>query len=139
MKKNGNYVTVTLTFDPRSSKSIGFEPVQEATIQRKPCPNRCIRSAGILFTRNSGHTDRQTDRHTRTQTNCSENITPPRFRGGVKIVLTAREFFFCYTFATKGSYSSSLTALNGTLDFLSSIVTYTAMTCETKYFHFPLK
>ena len=31
----------------------------------------------------SGHTDTQTDRHTHTQTNCSENITPPRFRGGV--------------------------------------------------------
>ena len=75
--KIGYYVIVTLTFDPRSPNSIGFEPVQEATILRKSRPNRCIRSAGILFTRNAGHTD--------TQTNWSENITPPRFRGGVKI------------------------------------------------------
>ena len=28
----------------------------------------------------------QTDRQTHTQTNCSENITPPQFRGGVKRV-----------------------------------------------------
>ena len=27
-RKNGYYVTVTLTFDPRSPISIGFEPVQ---------------------------------------------------------------------------------------------------------------
>ena len=33
--------------------------------------------------KNSGHT--HTQRHTDTQTNCNENITPPRFRGGVKI------------------------------------------------------
>ena len=31
------------------------------------------------------HTDRQTDRQTDTLTNCSENITPPRNRRGVKI------------------------------------------------------
>ena len=33
-------------------------------------------------------THRQTDRHTHThtQSNCSENITPPWFRGGVKII-----------------------------------------------------
>ena len=31
----------------------------------------------------SGHTDRHTHTHTDTQTNCNENITPPRFRGGV--------------------------------------------------------
>ena len=42
----------------------------------------CIHSAGILFTRSAGHTDTQTHRHT--QTNWSENITPPRFCGGVK-------------------------------------------------------
>ena len=31
-EKNGYYVTVTLTFDPRSSNSTGSEPVREATI-----------------------------------------------------------------------------------------------------------
>ena len=36
--------------------------------------------AGILFT--DSQTDRQTDTHTHRQTNCSENVTPPRFRGG---------------------------------------------------------
>ena len=37
----------------------------------------------------SGHTDThtQTHRHTDTQTNCNENITQPRFRGGVKIFI----------------------------------------------------
>ena len=30
------------------------------------------------------HTHTHTHRHTDTQTNCNENITPPRFRGGVK-------------------------------------------------------
>ena len=35
--------------------------------------------------KNSGHTHTQTHRHTYTQTNCNENITPPRFRGGVKM------------------------------------------------------
>ena len=54
--------------------------MREATIQRKPRPNRCIRSAGILFTRSAGQTDRHTHTHTQRQT---ENITPPRFRGGV--------------------------------------------------------
>ena len=44
-------------------------------------PNRFIRSAGIFFTSIAGHTDTHT--HRDTQTNCSENITPPRFRGGV--------------------------------------------------------
>ena len=34
--------------------------------------------------KNSGHTHTHTHRHTDTQTNCNENITPPRFRGGVK-------------------------------------------------------
>ena len=51
----------------------------EATIQQKRRPNQFIRLAGILFKRSAGHTG------THTQTNCSENITPPRFRGGVKI------------------------------------------------------
>ena len=69
---------MTFTFDPRSPNS-GFEPVRKATILRKPRPNRFICSAGILFTRSAGHIDRQTH----TQTNCSENITPPRFCGGV--------------------------------------------------------
>ena len=85
-RKNGYYVTVTLTFDPRLPNLIWFEPVQEATIKWKPRPNQYIRSAGILFTRISGHKDRQTDTHRDTQTNCSENITPPRFRGGVIII-----------------------------------------------------
>ena len=58
---------MTLTFDPRSPNS-------------NLRPNRCIRLAGIFFTRSAGHTDTQTG----TQTNFSENITPPRFRGGVK-------------------------------------------------------
>ena len=31
-RKNGYYVTVTLTFDPRSPNSIGSEPLREATI-----------------------------------------------------------------------------------------------------------
>ena len=35
-----------------------------------------------LFTSRVGQTDKQTD----TQTKCSENIIPPRFRGGVKNV-----------------------------------------------------
>ena len=72
-------VTVTLTFDLRSPNSIGSEPVPEAAIQQKPRPNRCIHSAGILFTR-------KLDTQTHTQTNWSENITPPGFRGGVKII-----------------------------------------------------
>ena len=63
-RKNGYCVTVTLTFDPRSPNSIGFELVREATIYRKPRPNWCIRSAGILFTRSAGHTDTQTHRQT---------------------------------------------------------------------------
>ena len=57
-------VAVTLTFDPRSPNSIRSEPMQEATIWRKPRPNRCIRSAGILFSRSAGHTDRHTHTHT---------------------------------------------------------------------------
>ena len=84
MKENGYYVIVTLTFNPRSPNSIGFEPWREATIQRKPHPNRCIGSAGILFTRSAGHTDTHTD----TQTNCNENVTPPQFRGCVITSLT---------------------------------------------------
>ena len=31
-RKNGYYVTVTFTFDPRSPISIEFEPVRQATI-----------------------------------------------------------------------------------------------------------
>ena len=38
---------------------------------RKPCPNRFICSAGILFTR-------KPDTLTDTQINCSENITPQK-------------------------------------------------------------
>ena len=35
-------------------------------------------------TETNGQTDRQTHTHTHRQTNWSKNITPPRFRGGVK-------------------------------------------------------
>ena len=75
MKKKRYYVSVTLTFDPRSLISIGFEPVEYVTIQRKPRPNLFICSAGILFISRVGHTH--------TQINCSKSITPPRFRGCV--------------------------------------------------------
>ena len=37
------------------------------------------------------HTDRQTHRHT--QTNCSKNTTPPRFRRGVKKPMSKTSFF----------------------------------------------
>ena len=38
---------------------------------------------GWNFVHKKCRTHRQTDRHTDTQTNCSKNIIPPRFRGGV--------------------------------------------------------
>ena len=41
----------------------------------------------FVHKKRAGHTHRQTD----TQTNCSENITPPRFRGGVIILRPRRE------------------------------------------------
>ena len=68
---------------------------------RKLRPNRCIRSTGNLFTQTHRLTDSYTHTHahtqththtnthththtqTDTQTNCCENITPPRFLGGV--------------------------------------------------------
>ena len=62
-------------------KVTNFSRVRASAISNylaKPRPNRRVRSAGILLT------DRQTHTHTHTQTNCNENITPPRFRGGVK-------------------------------------------------------
>ena len=59
---------MTLTFDPRSPISIG--PVRQATIYRKPRPNRFIRSARILLTKKHWthtHTHRHTERDTNTQ------------------------------------------------------------------------
>ena len=70
-------------------KNLGCDAVYQTeykgqkTIQRKLHQNWCICSAGILFTRKEPDT----------QTNCSKNITPPRFRGGVKTVNVCTLFF----------------------------------------------
>ena len=74
-EKNGYYVTMTLTFDQRSPILTGFE----ANVVSNHLENTSSKLVypSVLFTSRAGQTDRQT--------NCSENITPPRFRGGVKI------------------------------------------------------
>ena len=65
---------MTLTFDPRSPISIGFEPVQLATASKLVHP-----FSWILFSDTHTHTHTQTDRQTKVK-----NITHPRFHGGVK-------------------------------------------------------
>ena len=47
-------VTITLTFDHRSSNSIGSEPVQKETVKHNSHQNRFLRLTRILIT------DRQT-------------------------------------------------------------------------------
>ena len=73
---------MTLTFDPRSPNSIGpsqggKQPFSENRVQIGAFVRLDFCSQEVA--------DTQTDRQTHTQTNCSENITPPRFRGGVII------------------------------------------------------
>ena len=72
-------VTVTLTLNQRSPISIGSEPVQSATIYRKPRP-----FGWNFVNKEYSQPDRQTDKQTHTQVNCCKNITLPQFRGGVK-------------------------------------------------------
>ena len=50
-------------------------------------------SVRLEFCSQEFRTHRQTDRHAHTQTNWSENITPPRFRGGVKSLPIDLNFF----------------------------------------------
>ena len=45
--------------------------------------SKSVHPFGWNFFHKNFRTHRQTDTHTDTQTNCSENIIPPRFRGGV--------------------------------------------------------
>ena len=71
-RKNGCYVTVTLTFDPVSQCS--KQPFSENRVKIGSSVRLEFCSQEII-----GHTDTQTD----TQTNCSKNITPPRVRWGV--------------------------------------------------------
>ena len=56
-------------------------------------------------------TDRQTDTHTDTQTNCNENITPPRFRGGVIIHCLCGEEISVFKSTLSHSFKVSLTKL----------------------------
>ena len=54
---------------------------------KQPFSENCVQigaSVRLEFCLQEFRTHRQTDRHTDTPTNCNENITPPRFRGGVK-------------------------------------------------------
>ena len=57
MKKNGYYVTVTLTFDPRSPNSIGSEPFSENRVQ-----------IDVSFQLEFVHKKCRTDRHIHTHT-----------------------------------------------------------------------
>ena len=57
MRKNGYFVTVTLTFDPRSLNSIGSEPVREATESKSVHP-----FDWNFFISRAGKTDRHTDK-----------------------------------------------------------------------------
>ena len=65
-------VTVTLTINPRSTFHYGLTQCGKQSFSEN-------RSAGIWFTSRARQTHRQT--------NCGENITHPRFRGGVKMCL----------------------------------------------------
>ena len=65
-RKNGNYVTMTLTFGPRSPISIGFEPVRWETILRKRVQIGTSVWLEFCSQENSRHTHRQTHRHTHT-------------------------------------------------------------------------
>ena len=100
-RKNGYYVTVTFTFDPRYVTNFNRN---WASIH--------LAKTGILFTNRVGHTDTHTDTHT--QKHCNENITPPRFRGDVKrerpdfSVFFHSLFLFC-------SHSSSFSVLISTV------------------------
>ena len=49
--------------------------------------------------------DRQTDTHTHTQTNYSGNITPPRFRGGVKCIMRHCDLDFHPNFTNFNRFS----------------------------------
>ena len=71
MKKNGYYVTVTLTFDPSSPISIGLSQYSKQLFNKN---NVQIDSAGIFFSQAEPDI----------QTNCNENVTPPQFCEGVK-------------------------------------------------------
>ena len=68
MKKNAYYVTVTLTFDPRSPISIGSEPVLYAANFAKTTSKLVHPFGWNNVHKKSGHTDRQTDRQTHRQT-----------------------------------------------------------------------
>ena len=76
MKKNEHYVTVTLTFYPRSQISMG-----PSLCGKQSFSENCVKLvhflAENLFTEK--HTDTQADRQTEVK-----NISPARFRGGVK-------------------------------------------------------
>ena len=85
-RKNWYYVTVTLTFDPRSPISIGFDPVRKTA-------SKSVHLLGWNFVHKQSRTDRYTDRQTHTQTN------RPRFCGGVKNWVNMRNLliFMCHT------------------------------------------
>ena len=67
--------TVTLTFDPRSSISIGFEPMNAISNHLAKIASKSVHPFGWNFVhkKRAGHTDTQTH----IQTNCSENILNP--------------------------------------------------------------
>ena len=65
MNKNGYYVTVTLTLDPRSPISIAKAVSNHLT----KTASKSVHPFGWNFVhKNSGHTDTQTDRHTNRHT-----------------------------------------------------------------------
>ena len=99
-----------------------FNRVRASAVRRKQpfSKNRVQIGASVLLEFCSQEKlDTKTDTHT--QTNCSENITPPRLRGGVKIIhiqvpwkdfywniMSTKEFIVivCETMAPQNSYLS---------------------------------
>ena len=55
--------------------------------------SKSVHPFGWDFVHKQSRTDTQTHRQTDTQTNCSENITPSRFLGGVIFVEKYNYFF----------------------------------------------
>ena len=100
-RKNGCNVTVTLTFDPRSPISIGFELLQLATIKRRLRQNQCSGLIGIC-----SQTDRQTDRHTHTQINWSKKKNPST------ILWRCKKVHFDNTTFEDGNYNNGKLTLN---------------------------
>ena len=118
-------VNLTLTFDLRSLISIGSEPVLKAAIQRKPRANLCIHSAGFFFTSRAGHTD------THTQTNCSENINPPR---NTRRCIKLKAMFLQFNVYTIGLWYSLLNYVF-TLSFVLIIITSCSREVRGKHIH----